>query len=182
MDLLFESPDSVFIRQITNWIDLENIIDWHLLLLLSNNSDGILKNFYFYKLNGKTPFRLAIWDYDHSFGRDGDNELNMIRPLNVKRSILLKRLMETNAHDYTQRLKDKWKSLRATNIISIIHIQELLEKYDKQIRSEIPLNQNRWPYNEKWYFDDNSYEEELEIMMNYTKRRIPELDAYFESI
>lgn len=182
MDLLFESSDSTFEREIADWIDLENIIDWHLLLLLSNNSDGILKNFYLYKLNAQTPFRLAIWDYDHSFGRDGDNELNMIRPLNVKRSILLKRLMETNAENYTQRLKAKWHSLRKKNIISIAHIEDLMGKYDQQIRHEIPLNQSRWPYDARWYFDDNGYEEELEIMITFTKRRIPELDAYFENL
>ena len=97
---LFESHDSVFTEQengIHTWFDLDNIVDWHLLLMLTNNSDGLLKNFYLYKKNGNSPFRIAIWDYDHSFGRDGDNEPNMLaRSLDINRNVLLKRLMQTN--------------------------------------------------------------------------------------
>ncbi len=48
------------------------------MLLLSNNGDGVMKNFLLYKIDSNTPFRIALWDYDHSFGRDGDNELNLM--------------------------------------------------------------------------------------------------------
>ncbi len=77
-DFILESSDEEFTQQIASFFDLENVIDWHLLLLITNNSDGILKGFYLYKINEETPLRIAPWDYDHSFGRDGDNELNFV--------------------------------------------------------------------------------------------------------
>ena len=55
----------------------------HLLLYLSNGGDGITKNFYIYKMDEETPFRIALWDCDHSFGRDGDNETECL-PINTK--------------------------------------------------------------------------------------------------
>ncbi len=92
-DFIFNSTDENFDANINKWIDIDNVVDWHILLLFSNNSDGIMKNFYLYKLDSKTPFRFAIWDYDHSFGRDGDNELNiMYNELDCNRSVLIKRL------------------------------------------------------------------------------------------
>ena len=33
-----------------------------IILLFTNNADGIMKNFYLYKLDKNTPFRFAIWD------------------------------------------------------------------------------------------------------------------------
>ena len=53
---------------------MENLIDWHILLLFTNNGDGLMKNYYFYKMDSETPFRFAIWDYDHTFGRDESAE------------------------------------------------------------------------------------------------------------
>ncbi|MBO4403095.1 MAG: CotH kinase family protein, partial [Bacteroidales bacterium] len=89
MDFLFNAPDSLFAKEIGQWIDISNVIDWHLLLLYTNNGDGVMKNFYLYKKSEQTPFRIVPWDYDHSFGRDGDNELNMLeRNVDCERSIL----------------------------------------------------------------------------------------------
>ena len=119
-DFLFYSSDLDFTRNISTWVDIENVIDWHLILLFSNNSDGIMKNFYLFKKDKNTPFRFAIWDYDHSYGRDGDNELNMMeREINCNRSILLERLSQIPEIGYLSQMKRRWLELREQNIISI---------------------------------------------------------------
>jgi len=90
---LQDSPDEVFRAEVGQWFDLKNIADWQLLLLLSNNADGLRKNFFLYKVGDATPYRVAPWDYDHSFGRDGDNEPNMLRDtVDCNRAVLLRRL------------------------------------------------------------------------------------------
>ena len=60
----------------TKYLDQENILNWHLFLLVAHSSDNLLKNFYLFRQTDQDPFRVCIWDCDHSFGRDGDNELN----------------------------------------------------------------------------------------------------------
>ena len=181
-DFLFHAPDEDFRKQLGFYFDLDNILDWHLLLLFTNNSDGILKNFYLYKQNANTPFRIAIWDYDHSFGRDGDNELNLIRPLNPQRSILLKRLMELNAGNYSCRLARRWQALNKADILSARQVRQLMEANGALIEEDLPRNAARWPMNSSWYFDDNDYEEEVEVIQKYLDLRIPQLDAYFQDL
>ena len=153
------------------------------MLLLTNNSDGILKNFYLYKKDKNTPFRIAIWDYDHSFGRDGDNEFNLMnRELNCYRSILLDRLSSMANSEYLLKVKTRWFELRKLNIISQNNFEKHLSKNDKIIRKEVVRNFEKWPVNSQWYYDDSSYQQELDLMRDFVTIRINQLDKYFGSL
>ena len=182
-NFIFYSTNIDFANEISNWVDIENIIDWHILLLFSNNSDGIMKNFYLYKLNSETPFRIAIWDYDHSFGRDGDNERNMMeRELDCNRSVLLKRLMQIPQIGYSEKLKNRWKNLRESDIISENNIYRHIEENDKFIQKGINENFDIWPTDAHWYFDDNNYQKEVNLIIEFVSLRISQLDNYFDGI
>jgi len=180
---IMHANTKVFSENIHHWVDLNNIMDWHLLLLLSNNSDGLLKNFYLYKQNNNTPFRIAIWDYDHSFGRDGDNEMNMAeRIIQVERNQLLKRLMHTKDLHYPKKLKNRWNSLRNSKTISVDNITQHLNNNHQNIKHEIIKNQQKWPWDSHWYYDTNTYEQEYNLILTYTALRITQLDNYFDSL
>ena len=139
-----------------------------------------MKNFIVYKIDSQTPFRIALWDYDHSFGRDGDNELNMMKhAVDPYRSILIKRLMEIPGSTYPEMLKERWWELRDSEILSLNNIRRHLEQNDKIIREQIPGNAEIWPLDYKWYFDDNSYQMELDLILEFLMLRIPQLDEYF---
>jgi hypothetical protein len=182
-NFLFYTSDNEFSKKIDTWVDISNVIDWHIILLFSNNSDGIMKNFYLYKLDKNTPFRFAIWDYDHSFGRDGDNEHNLMeRELNCNRSILLERLSNISDIGYLFRLKNRWFELRKQNIISIKNIEKHIIENDRLINRDVIKNFERWPINSKWYYDDNGYSQELDLMRDFVKIRIIQLDEYFNNL
>lgn len=177
---LFHSSNADFSKNISNWIDLANVIDWHLLLLFSNNGDGIMKNFYLYKVDADTPFRIAIWDYDHSFGRDGDGELNMMeRALDCNRAVLLERLMAVEEIGYNTLLQNRWQYLRSEGIISVASFESKMDAIDAVIHTHIPQNEHRWPVNSKWYYDANTYAQELALMRVFVKKRILQLDQRF---
>jgi hypothetical protein len=180
---LFDSDDAIFAENIEKWIDLKNIIDWHLLLYFSNNGDGIVKNFYLYKQNANTPFRISIWDCDHSFGRDCDNELN-IKPsdLPFERSILFKRLLNNPYLKYKQKLRKRWWELRNKNIFSLEHLESEIEKNKSQIANEIKANFKLWPVNGQFYFDRNTFNAELKIMLDFIKMNTQVLDRYFKTL
>ncbi len=180
-EFILTSSDNEFEKGISDIFDMENIIDWHLLLLMTNNSDGILKNFYLYKKNKETPIRIAPWDYDHSFGRDGDNEMNLDeRPLNVKRSILFKRLLEFDG--YKKKLKEKWLKLNQENLFSVNGLKQRILKKSKFVKDLAKKNAERWPLDSSFYYDDNDFEEEIDIMFQYIDIRHKRLTRYFNNL
>jgi hypothetical protein len=182
VNFLYNSTDSDFVDSVSYWIDVENIIDWHLILLFSNNGDGVQKNFYLYKLNAETPFRIAIWDYDHSFGRNGGNGLNMMtNELDCTQSVLLKRLMGIVETGYSTDLKKRWFQHRK-NVISANNFNNLIVENDKIVSKAIPANFELWPIDSHWYKDDNSYNKELKLMQEFVTLRLNYLDAYFSDL
>ncbi|MGB0999253.1 MAG: CotH kinase family protein [Flavobacteriales bacterium] len=179
--MLFSADDRIFETQIAHWVDVENMADWQILLLYTNNSDGIMKNFYLYKIDTQTPFRIAIWDYDHAFGRDGDGELNMMeRILDLDRSILFKRLMTMPS--YRSLLKSRWKKYRTSGLISEQDFEQRTEAIDKQIRPYLKSNFEKWPIHSSNYADSNTYDQEVQLMKDFVALRIPDLDQYFEQL
>jgi hypothetical protein len=180
---LFESDDYKFAKNIEKWIDIENVTDWHLLLLLTNNGDGVLKNFYLYKKNSSTPFRIAIWDFDHSFGRDGDNELNNTSPdIAFERSILLKRLFNNPHLNYRNKLKSRWEYLRKKGILSSNKFKRHIALNSKIIGNELKNNFDKWPLDGEYYFDKNSHEKEVDIMIKFVDMNLTILDEYFKTL
>ena len=179
-NLLFDSDNETFATEIGKFVDIENVVDWHLFLLISNGEDGIKKNFFLYKKDSHTPFRIALWDCDHSFGRDGDNEMNMFRSMvDCNKNIMLRRLTEIQSIGYNEKLRKRWKELRDKNIISEEHFAELVNAYNEIIKHDVKLNFELWPVNSTNYFDGNTYEEELELMQKFVEIRIPQLDEQF---
>jgi len=175
------SEFKVFDSEISNFFDIKNIIDWHLLLLLTNNNDGILKNFYLYKANDTTALRIAPWDYDHSLGRDGDNELNLInRPLNIKRSILFRRLLMLDW--YKKRLKNRWIALNESGLFTIAALQKRIDGYQTNLAPLIAENFEKWPLKSRFYYDENDFLMEVAIIQTYFELRHEQLSTYFDTL
>ncbi|MEJ6681443.1 MAG: CotH kinase family protein [Flavobacteriales bacterium] len=179
-EFILTSCDQEFVSRYDDYIDLSNIIDWHLLLMLSNGGDGVLKNFYIYKLDQNTPFRIAIWDCDHSFGRDGDNELNLLKTTpNYEQNILLKKLLSSKGLKYIELLKKRWHELRKRGAFSEEKIASLMKNMESSMQKEINANAEKWPLDSKWYYDQNSYENEVELMKKFIRLNLDVLDRYF---
>ncbi|MBO7587166.1 MAG: CotH kinase family protein [Bacteroidales bacterium] len=175
---LLHASDEEFTNKVGTLFDLRNIADWHLLLLFTNNSDGLLKNFYLYKVDSSSPYRIAIWDYDHSFGRDGDNEPNMLeRMADEHRNILFDRLLKSPS--YKKALSERWKMLRRNNIFSEENIARMMTENDAYIRSGIAENTALWPIDAPDYFDGSDYEEEKERILQYVPLILDTLDRRF---
>lgn len=177
--LIYNGDDAAFKARIFNLLDIENIIDWHILLLFTNNSDGQLKNFYVYRQKADSPIGIAIWDYDHSFGRDGDNEPNLLeRMIDERRVKLFQRLLDLNPNSYNEKLNARWQSLRKA-IFTESQLYNMIDDYDKVIRKHIPENAQRWPIGADWYFDANSYSQEVALIKTYINKRLKQLDERF---
>lgn len=172
------SSDDDFEAKLNKWIDLEEFIDWHLLLLLTNNSDGILKNFGLYKVDSLSPFRIALWDYDHSFGRDGDYEINMLeRNVDIKRSILFKRLMEHPSLNYISLIVNRYKELRTIGEWKTDLLINKVDLLTEELNEGLAHNFDKWPLNGPWYHDENEFNQEIDILKSFIQLNVQRLDS-----
>ena len=180
-EFVISSSEKDFSAGIPAYFDIDNLIDWHLLLLITNNSDGILKNFYLYKSNEETPIRIAPWDYDHSFGRDGDNESNMdVRPLEIERSILFRRLLEYDW--YRMLLRQRWEALNQSELLSENGLSQKVIEKSKRIKAAAERNFEVWPIDNKHYYDANDFDTEVELILQFIRLRHERLREYFKSM
>ena len=177
MQFMIHADDSVFAAEIGGFFDIENVIDWHLLIMFTNNGDGVMKNFYLYKKDSFTPFRIAIWDYDDAFGRDGEGELKMLNSLpDFDRCLLLNRLQNNPYLDYDAQLRRRYKELRDSGLFSKKHVEDMIDANDRMIRADVARNFEKWPVDGTGYYDACTYEEELAIMREYLDLITPFLD------
>ena len=178
---LQDSPDEVFRAEVGQWFDLKNIADWQLLLLLSNNADGLRKNFFLYKVGDATPYRVAPWDYDHSFGRDGDNEPNMLRDtVDCNRVVLLRRLWQWP--EYRSQVARRWQQLRTEGLFTEATLNRMIADNAAQIEAAVKANELLWPVDNDIYYDANHFDAELDIMREFIGRNIERLDTLFNRI
>ena len=125
--------------------------------------------------------RITPWDYDHSFGRDGDNELNMNkRKADLTRSILFDRLLEFEW--YKKRLKKRWIQHNNNNILSIEGLEKNINQLYFKIEELIIKNNKKWPVNQQIYYDSKSSQEEIQIILDFIKIKHAELTVYFNDI
>ena len=176
------STDSLFNEKIWSYFDMENIIDWHLLLLFTNNGDGLVKNFYLYKKDRETAFRIVPWDYDHTFGRDGDSEPNEHEIMNIDRNTLLSRLFKLNTDNYIKKLKNRYNELRKSGKINAKKLTELIDREYAKIHDFAKKNEDRWPVNADYFFDDANFEDEIKSIKKWIPIQLNLMNDYFESL
>lgn len=134
-----------------------------------------------YKVDKKTPLRIAPWDYDHGLGRDGDNELNLDdKPLRMERSVLFARLLKYDW--YKNKLKKRWNYLNQTNLLSKAGLKKRIRKQISYVKQHIEANFKVWPVKSRWYYDENNYDQEVEVMLQFIERRHKRISTYFAEL
>lgn len=172
---LFHANDSTFNADIAQHFDLDNVADWMLLLLFTNSTDALLRNFYLYRLHEGLPFRIAIWDYDETFGRFGNGRLNNIKTeLDFRQNPLLHRLFADE--DFRQRLKSRWINHR-TETLAEASVFERIDEYVNELDPLIERNAERWPIDGPGYVDSTSFKGEVQLIRTFISRRLKALDA-----
>ncbi len=166
--------DSVF--------NIENIIDFHLLLLITNNGDGVVNNNYLYRQNLQTPYKICPYDFDHSFGRDGDGEPNPDNFIDVKLNKLISRLIEKNAFNYKERLKEKYYKLKHEEIITVERITAMIDVNAKKVKPFALKDEKKWKMENHKYFQNTDYDKEVELMKNWVKQHLPKVEKYISEL
>jgi spore coat protein CotH len=162
---------------IASQLDLDNAIDFHLLVLLTSNLDGITKNFILARnwLGGGQPkprFFFAPWDYDGTFGRNWD--ASPVEPTAWPSNHLFDRLMGDRG--YRERFAKRWKELRGKQFSSK-SIQEMIDTNTRTVREAAHRNATRWREAAAYYPDKLSFDEDVVQMKAWVEARLQWLDG-----
>lgn len=177
------APDREFFEAETGLasrLDVANAMDFHLLVLLTCNADGIDKNFYLARDGQEAGpqrgrFLFAPWDYDGTFGRNWDASPF---PAEVWLSNhLFDRLLENPA--YRERFVARWQELRAGEF-SLATVCRLMDDNARTLGAAVRRNVARWPTTGWPYPDRLGFEEDLAQMKQWTQRRLQWLDRHIQ--
>jgi spore coat protein H len=156
-------------------LDLGNAIDFHLLVLLTSNMDGITKNFILArdaptKEVPQPRFFFAPWDYDATFGRNW--EASRVEPTAWLSNRLFDRLL--GASDYRGRFAERWKQLRASQF-SVKSIHAMIDANVRTLGEAARRNAAKWPTTEG-YPDKLTFDQDITEMKAWVIARTQWLD------
>jgi spore coat protein H len=173
-DAEFRDPE----KGIATRLDIDNAIDFQLLVLLTSNIDGITKNYVFSR-DATSPdapaprFFFAPWDYDATFGRSWD-------ATRVGADAWLTNSLFDRLHGdpaFRQRFAARWKTLRERQF-SVATLHRLVDDNAKTLGSVAQRNASRWktiPYPDRLTF-----EQDCAQMKEWIAARVAWLDAEIE--
>jgi spore coat protein H len=161
---------------ITSRLDLDNAIDFHLLVLLTSNMDGIDKNFIIAR-NAPTPatpkprFFFAPWDYDATFGRNW--EASRVEATAWQSNHLFNRLLSNQ--DCRKKFAARWQHLRNRQF-SVANIERLMDENARTLGAAVRRNEARWKTLTGPYPDRLGFEDDIKEMKEWTAARLEWLD------
>lgn len=129
---------------IASRLNIDNAMDFHLLVLLTSNLDGISKNY----LIGRAPFTpgptptkffFVPWDYDGTFGRNWDG--SQVDEKTWLSNRLFDRLL-ANA-EYRRKFAQRWRELRA-RVWNTSNILKLIDDNTRTLGLAVRRNELRW--------------------------------------
>jgi hypothetical protein len=164
-------------KGVASRLDLDNVIDFHLLVLLTSNVDGIDKNFIIARDAATTTrpapkFFFVPWDYDATFGRSW--EASRVGPNEWMSSHLFDRLLADAG--YRQRFAARWRKHRA-NQFSVQNLTRMIDQNARVLGDAVQRNETRWKTLDGPYPDRLSFNQDLEQMKEWIVARITWLDA-----
>jgi hypothetical protein len=160
MDFVGHSDSNTFARQVEQLIDVDNIIDFELLLSLSCNGEGRNFNLFIARNGGPgEKFFLVPWDYDMAFWKP------------VKANNYLIDRLHRDLPGYTTRLKARWKELREGPLENGRVMALLDDLYAQLGRGGAERNFNRWPH------PNYPYEPNVEFLRSWLQTRLAKIDA-----
>lgn len=158
-------------------LDLDNAIDFQLLVLLTSNGDGITKNFILARdaVLPEAPaprFFFAPWDYDATFGRNWD--ATRVGPDAWLSNHLFDRLHGDVA--FRKRFAARWQQLREREF-SVATIHRMIDDNARELGDAAKRNAARWRTLYGPYPDRLTFDEDLAQMKDWVTARARWLDT-----
>ncbi len=178
-DLIINSGEEEFLENIKNMVDMESLLDNHILFILSGCTDEIASNNYIYRGNDETDrFKFSPGShYMSGFGRDSFWVKVDSEAVNYG-TRLFNRLYQDE--DYRERLKSRWNDLRK-EILTAENIHGLIDNNIYGLDDAAGRDLSAWPVNPGNCEDDYSSGQEVEYIKSFIGDRLEWLDDYINN-
>jgi len=167
------------------YLDVDSLIDYHLMVETTKNVDGFRFSVFFHKDRGGKLRSDPIWDWNLSFGcADGKQgwmpEYWLWPQLDDHEYTWYRRLFEDP--DFGQRYVDRWCQLR-TNVFATSNILARVDQIKALLQESQKRNFERWPILGRPvnpnYFVFSTYEEEVGWLKKYLQSRLDWIEKQF---
>jgi spore coat protein CotH len=175
-DLIVNAEEGEFLENIEHMVNMDSVLDNHILFLLSGCTDELASNNYIYRGNDKTDkFGFSPGShYLSSFGRDCS--LVKLDPETVNYGTrLFNRLYQDE--DYRERLKARWNDLRK-EILTLENIFSLIDNNIYSHDDALGRDLSTWPVTPDVYEDGYSFDQEVDYIKSFIEDRLKWLDGY----
>ncbi|PAW83677.1 MAG: hypothetical protein B9S29_05195 [Opitutia bacterium Tous-C2FEB] len=164
-------------KGIATRIDVDNAIDFHLLVLMTSNLDGITKNYNLIRAASTTAtpnpkFAFVPWDYDGTFGRNWDGSVVDAKTWLSNR--LFDRLLGNPI--YKAKYAQRWRELRS-KAFTTSNIGRMMDENVSTLGPAGLRNERRWK--QLNYADPQALTlaNDVRQMKRWTASRLEWLDA-----
>jgi len=165
---------------ISSRFDVDNAIDFHLLVLFTSNMDGFDKNFILAR-NAVTDahpvprFFFVPWDYDATFGRNWEG--SPVEPTFWLSNHLFDRLLSHEV--FRRKYSDRWQALRRGQF-SVETVHRMIDDNARSVATTARRNESRWTPIRAAESGSLSFTEDVTQMKEWVVARTRWLDAEME--
>jgi len=176
---IIDTESDEFFKNIEDIINMDNVIDNHILFLLTGCTNELASNNYIYRGNDTTDrFSFSPGSlYNSSFGRN-DSSFKVDSKAIFYGTRLYNRLYEDE--DYRERLKKRWDSLREDTLL-ISNIYNLIDNCIGGLSDAQKRNFARWPATVDIYGDDYDFIQDIDHIKEFIASRTASLDDYIKN-
>lgn len=150
-DFIAHASDADFRDGIDSRVDIDSVVDYWILTLITSNKDTLKKNYYLAR-NESDKFFIVPWDYDATFSLLWNGTpFQTVKWWPPGKNNLIRRLFELTETGFNCKVKTRWQALRNT-ILTEPALTSRFERYMSQLRPMIGEQENpairnsdRWP-------------------------------------
>lgn len=183
MDLAYYAPDEDYLREMKDYMHVDNHIDYWLFFLAAGLDDNELKNIYFSITDARNNKEVLLtpWDMDMAWGvgYTGEDIFMWGRNENQYKKILdfpiVSRMFALQDKEMIAKTKQRWEALRHSIITEENILNRIRENYDQVWESGIiERDMAKWP--------EAKYASDIEYIEEYVLKRLPYLDQYMAQL
>jgi len=180
LDFVMNSSDDYFTDSVDDKFNIDNIINYQILLLLTSVSDNIEKNYFIAKKEEQNSdeYRhyFIPWDLDSSFGRHWYGV--KYGQYSFQKTFLTERLFENP--NFIINFRNRWFELREYgNVLSQESLNSRFEEYYELLYQTGAYDRNvlKWPIeDDESYPDNDNYEDDYNYIQFWLNQRLIWLD------
>jgi hypothetical protein len=110
-NFIVNSNDEQFEEGISDFMNIQNLVDYYLFVNLVQGYDNAGKNTYLVRWDHASGFHVLPWDIEATWGLAWNREKN--RPAGIVTNHLFDRLIETDTRGFTRQLVTRWEQYRS---------------------------------------------------------------------